>query len=61
MSGELKREQGETFASFTQRQKALQVRQSIEKAAAIKNIKRKVKARKQTIREVSDFDYSMNS
>jgi len=60
MSGAIKREQGETFASFAARQKQVQVQERAEHNAMIRNERTKRQARNSRTREVSDFDYSMN-
>lgn len=63
MSGELKREQGESFASFSARQKALQATQKA--AAQLESYRKRypltAKIAREAFSDPLDHDYSMNA
>lgn len=64
MSGAIKREQGETFASFSARQKAVQAAEANARALVAKFRKqhpRVTKAAREAFGDPLDHDYTMNS
>jgi len=60
MSGAIKRLQGESFAEFSARQRAVQCAEKEHHAQMMRDHEAARKAHKMRTREVSDFDYSMN-